>query len=138
MNEVKRTERGWPGHLIVASQCGFRRNTLLEYGDRKWIISTVGAYRNIEGKMDSVGYERWYETMAFVGVEENGYIDADVMQNVWFNSEWGLFADSWEDLKKQYPYPDNSANDMHEKVVEELMERIKDDREVTNPFWDER
>lgn len=64
MKQVKRTERGWGGHLLFASGCRFRRNTLLEYGDKKWIVSTVGAYVNSNGKFDAIGYNRfmkqWY------------------------------------------------------------------------------
>lgn len=124
---VKVTERGWAGHLIFADNCGFRRNTLLEYKDKKWIVSTVGAYRNSDGKMDSIGLNRWYETMAFVGTEQDGYIDADVYQQIYFDSEWGIWGESWDEILEEYPHPDNFANDMHEKVVLELMLRITEE-----------
>lgn len=124
MAEVKKTERGWAGHLIFASGCRFRRNTLLEYEDKKWIVSTVGAYVNSNGKFDAIGYNRFYETMAFVASEQNGYLDADVSCEIPFESEWGIFGETWREVIEKYPQIDNVANDMHEKVVEELMLRI--------------
>ena len=69
-DKVKRTERGWAGHFICAENCQFRRNTLLEYGDRKWVISTVGRllttdYKTKKLKFDTIGAgNRYYETMA--------------------------------------------------------------------------
>lgn len=125
MSEVKRTERGWAGHLIFASGCRFRRNTLLEYGDKKWIVSTVGAYVNSDGKFDAIGYDRFYETMAFEAEEQNGYLDADVSKEIPFESDWGIFGETWKEVIEKYPQVDNVANDMHEKVVEELTIAIK-------------
>lgn len=124
MSEVKRTERGWAGHLIFAIGCRFRRNTLLEYEDKKWIISTVGAYVNSNGKFDAIGYNRFYETMVFEATEQNGYLDADVSREIPFESEWGIFGETWKEVIEKYPQVDNVANDMHEKVVSELMLRI--------------
>ena len=43
--EVKRTERGYPGHFILSHRCVFTRNTLLEYGETRVIVSTVGEDR---------------------------------------------------------------------------------------------
>lgn len=128
VNEVNVTERGWAGHFICANNCGFRRNTLLEYQDKKWIVSTVGAYRNMQGKMDSVGLDRWYETMAFKAGEENGYIDADVSKQIYFDSDWGIWGETWDEIFEECNHvPDNAANDMHERVVAELIEKIKCD-----------
>lgn len=124
MKQVKRTERGWAGHLLFASGCRFRRNTLLEYGDKKWIVSTVGAYVNSDRKFDAIGYNRFYETMAFEAEEQNGYLDADVSKEIPFESDWGIFGETWEEVIEKYPQVDNVANDMHEKVVNELSLRI--------------
>lgn len=129
MQEVKRTERGWAGHFICADGCRFRRNTLLEYGDKKWVVSTVGLYLSRSAnKFEEIGLNRWYETMAFEA-DDTPYHDADVSKQIDFDSEWGLFAESWEEFKAKYPYPDNDANDMHEAVVAELMEKIKETKQ---------
>lgn len=55
--KVKRTERGWAGHFCCSQSCLFRRNTLIEYKDKKWVISTVGNFRPPNSR-----YERGAET----------------------------------------------------------------------------
>lgn len=127
INKVNVTERGWAGHFICCDRCLFRRNTLLEYNDKKWVVSTVGAFRNHEKKIDSIGYRRWYETKAFEAIEEGGYIEADIMKEISFDSEWGIWGDSWEEVCKNCnDTPDNVANDMHDRVVSELIDKIKE------------
>ena len=126
MIEVKRTERGWAGHYICSADCLFRRNTLLEYGDKKWIISTVGC-QFVRNEVLPVGYQRWYETMAFEATDNDGYLDADVTKQIQFTNDWSIYGKNWTDVLEKYNnHHDLAANDMHEKVVEELMEKIKE------------
>jgi hypothetical protein len=110
------TERGWDGHFICGHRCLFRRNTLIDYGDGKIVVSTVGNMRLENGKQESIGaFDRHYETMAFVGVFENGYWEADVSEQITFESPCSIF-----DLEHE---TDGKANDMHDTVVKELSAR---------------
>lgn len=136
MEEVRRTERGWAGHFICSRDCFFRRNTLIEYKNKKWVVSTVGcqmARTSIpglwkEGDIISIGCNRWYETMAFEADSYDDYNDADVSNEISFDSEWGIWGETWEEvMEKTAGIPDLAANEMHEKVVEELMEKIKNE-----------
>lgn len=118
--KVKRTERGWAGHFICADSCKFRRNTLLEYNDnvndKAIVVSTVGAMY-LNGKLEEIGSNRHYETMAFYVDKDSGeYKDADVSNQVYFDSQWAM--------KWHKGYPDNEANEMHENVVKELTEKL--------------
>ena len=110
---MKRTERGWSGHFICADRCLFRRNTLLEYKGIKIVVSTVGAMKsfNKEGEFETIGHNRHYETMAFHSDKnDKRYHDMNISRQVYFNSDWRI-----SELDA-----DDKANDMHEKVVEEI------------------
>lgn len=123
---VKRTERGWAGHFIAADHCRFRRNTLLEYKDRKWIVSTVGAYHPVSNRsIDTIGHKRWYETMVFEGENQSGYIDINVEKQIEPDNDWGIWGDTWDEVMDTYHTPDNAANDMHERIVDEMIEKIQ-------------
>lgn len=135
-NGVKVTERGWAGHFICADKCQFKRNTLLEYKKKKWIVSTVGAMvqseamRKIpefcsENGYDTIGHNRYYETMAFEAkpVKDNGgniiYCDVNVSRIIDFDSDWAIDHIDFT--------TDKLANEMHENVVSELIEKIKEE-----------
>jgi hypothetical protein len=97
----------------------FRRNTLLEYGDIKWIVSTVGRWiPSRDNKPHNIGPDRYYETMAFLAKLADPKFGklycADVQYEIPFESKWYVTK----------PYADPEANQMHEQVVEELMEKI--------------
>jgi hypothetical protein len=121
VSEVKRTERGYPGHFIGAPSCYFRRNTLLESGERRIVVSTVGNYRPLQDRKSSmddrqIGLNRYYETMAFEAVKKGAYWEADVSSPVDFNSQWALnYLTEESDL---------AADNMHEDVVSELMDAM--------------
>lgn len=118
---VRRTERGWAGHFIGAPLCRFRRNTLLEAGETRIVISTVGLMddplkKNKGGGFMEIGWNRHFETMAFHAQRvANRYWDADVSRQVEFNAPWAI--DTYD--------ADDKANDMHEAVVSEITERLK-------------
>lgn len=114
--EVKITERGWAGHFIAVNGCAFRRNTLIECGEIRWVVSTVGNYR-CQNKVETIGSGRHYETMVFEAQWEAPYWEADVSKYVHFDSEWAL-----EGVERE---SDIRANEIHETVVKELKGKIK-------------
>ncbi len=122
MGEVRRTERGWPGHFVDARNCVFHRNTLVECGDEMVIVSTVGNYRGWDGRQLTLGPNRWYETMVFRAGEIDGYIDIIDSQPVGFKSKWAICSERWEDLRCDV---DTEANEMHEAVVEEMVAMVQ-------------
>jgi len=123
MSNVKVTERGWVGHFILSHRCSFRRNTLIQGPRDAVIVSTVGDMRGKDGVgVEEIGCNRYYETMAF-GVSKNGpYLDADVTEERSFDSPWCINADKPDDLPLEV---DNVANDMHEAVVREFVDKME-------------
>lgn len=114
---VKRTERGWCGHCILGDRCQFRRNTLLDAGGTRVVVSTVGALRHRDKPgYDTVGCDRHFETMAFMAVWRAPYWDTDLQRQVAFTSPW--------QIKEISRDSDQIANDMHEAVVEELSQKL--------------
>lgn len=111
-DQVKRTERGWPGHFIGSDRCLFHLNTLLEYNGQKVVVSTVGRWLpNDDDKgFTTIGYKRHFETMVFMAKEDDKFNDADGCNPVGYSSNW------------QLPEPDMEieANGMHENVVKEI------------------
>lgn len=119
---VKRTERGWAGHFICGDSCLFRRNTLIESGEDRIVVSTVGAYRSKE-QIEPIGAGgRYYETMAFKAKQEGPYFEADVSDQLSFESEWAICAESPDGLPDDV---DNRADQMHEAVVAELTDGME-------------
>jgi len=111
---VIRTERGWAGHFICANRCRFRRNTLLTYNDIKIVVSSVGLME-IDGKFETVGVGRHFETMAFHSdPTDTRYYDANVNKQVYFDSEWAIAEQD----------ADDKANEMHEAVVLEITNKL--------------
>jgi hypothetical protein len=110
----KITERGWAGHFICAGRCRFRRNTLIDFGKKKIVVSTVGVMllNPDDKKFEPIGLDRHYETMAFWAKKEGAYWDADVQKQVDFDANWRI--------EKITDDSDNKANEMHDAVVAEL------------------
>ena len=117
--KVTTQERGWAGHFICAQSCRFRRNTLITCGDTRLVVSTVGCMEdNFRGNKGfvQIGLDRYYETMVFHSdPEDTRYYDADVSREVSFDSPWAI-----SELDA-----DDKANDMHDTVVNELVDKLK-------------
>lgn len=121
-HKLKITERGWAGHFCAASHCSFRRNTLIEFGDRRIVVSTVGNYNPPSSRKEiredkQIGWNRYFETMAFEAQYIDPYWEANVSKQLDFESDWAI-----DKLERE---SDHEANDMHEKVVKELSKKIK-------------
>src|SRR5574343_553950 len=128
LRTVTRTERGWAGHFCAAASCLFRRNTLLECGKVKIVVSTVGLMQNslygrkditpysiTKNRFDTIGLNRYYETMAFhANPEDTRYHDIDVTRQVNFDSQWAIGTLD----------ADDKANLMHEAVAEEISQKM--------------
>lgn len=126
MNQIKRTERGWAGHFICADRCRFRRNTLLEYKELKIVVSSVGLMKSLDEKsFEIIGCNRYYETMAFHANKRNKrYLDIDVHRQINFTSPWTIDKIDVDD----------KANEMHEKVVEEITEKLLKGKKFTTSY----
>ena len=116
------TERGWAGHFICSGDCLFRRNTLIESGERRIVVATVGN-EYIEGRgHQTIGSgNRVYETMAFEAKFNDPYWEADILKSLAFESEWSISCSP----RKMARDLDLRANEMHEAVVREFVDRLK-------------
>jgi len=114
--KVERTERGWPGHYILARSCLFCRNTLLECGEKRIVVSTVGSKFGRDGEIEQVGPGRYYETMAFPAEKDGPYWEAVPCDQIKFESPWCI------DHHREGS--DLQADDMHEAVVAELSKKL--------------
>jgi hypothetical protein len=116
--KVTEEYRGWAGHCCCADLCRFRLNTLLSREDGlRIVVSTVGnMVKPGSRKPIEIGYQRYYETMAFYSQESDSrYHDANVAEEVPFDSEWSICKDD----------ADNEANEMHSAVVQELKVKME-------------
>lgn len=133
--KAKVTYRGWPGHFILGSRCIFHLNTLIEYGDTRVVVSTVGMMKDWHAPkpfstsvFDTIGFNRYYETLAFLAYKNAEFWDADVSKQVDFDSEWSYskLGDEWK------------ANKGHWKVVEEIVGKLEDGEDLsTRSLWSE-
>lgn len=117
IRNVKVTERGWNSHYgqISGIHYQFHRNTLLEYGNKKWVVSTVGVDKDDMPLHDNVRVE------TLVGVATlscNNTYEIDKNQPIKINS-------TKTTIKKDEDFSLIGANDMHDSIVMEMVEKIK-------------
>lgn len=76
--------------------------------------------------MQTIGANRWYETMVFESLYDE-YDDADVGKQIEIESNWCICGETWEEVEKKYgKFVDKAANEMHERVVDEVKQKIKE------------
>lgn len=115
--QIETVERGWPGHFIGAAHCHFRRNTLVRYGDKKVVVSTVGRYiPENSDEVTEIGYDRYFETMAF-WADDTKFADANISEH--------FHLDGRTSIGHAKPYADIMADAMHNKRVEEVKGRLR-------------
>ena len=115
--KIKKTERGWAGHFICAMDCKFRRNTLIQYGKKFIVVSTVGAmFREDKNEPQQIGADRYYETMSFWSDESDSiYHDISVSREVFLSdAKWTINKKEMDENKDTI---DNIANKMHDDYV---------------------
>jgi hypothetical protein len=94
----------------------------LEHGDVLIVVSTVGLMTNHKGKIEEIGLDRYYETMAFhADSNDHRYHDADVTMPVDFDSPWAISRID----------ADDEANAMHDNVVAEIVGKLGTARGVS-------
>ena len=111
-DKVKITERGWAGHFCGALQCRFRRHTLIEFGNQKVVVSTIGLYEPFPDhgppKFVHVRPDTYFETAAFwADPKDTRYNDADVTKEIKLDMQWKISEID----------ADDKANVMHDTVV---------------------
>ena len=91
---------------------------MVELGDSKVVVSTVGSMRGSGDELEEIGYRSYYETKAFIAMLELGmYWDADVTEEIDINSA--------QTLREASTGSDALANNMHEDAVIEIAERME-------------
>ena len=116
---VTRTERGYPGHLIVSRWCVYHRNTLVSDGWQRIVVSSIGHYipRDSDGEPETIGVSQYYETMAFRVRDADPYVEADTSDQVSLECETYITDIEFD--------ADFRADAMHEAAVEEITARIE-------------
>ncbi len=111
---LKRSERGWSAHYILAERCLFRRNTLLELAEVRIVVSTVGRQLAAPGLIEPLGPDRFFETMAFHAWKNGKFWDADIARQLRLDSPFNLDSEDVED----------QADAMHEAIVAEISSKM--------------
>lgn len=113
MGNVIRTEYGWPAHFISSHKCLFRRHTQLTYNNTTVVVSTVGQMI-LDNDVFEIGSECFFETKAYYANDNIAIKDADISRPIDFDSV-GVISE---------PHKFVEANDMHEAVVSELIQKF--------------
>lgn len=116
--EVKETYRGWQGHFCCP--CRYHLNTLLELGDTKIIVSTIGNYVGNEKIPQWIGANRYFETLVFKAVKKGKFIDIDVSEELCEFDKAYFVQDGTIEDEYFWQRQELSAEEGHREVIEKV------------------
>lgn len=124
MEDIKRTERGWCGYIQGYQYCLFRRNTLIEYNNKKIVIATLGNFIDpFRWKVMPLKDDIWYESIAGYAIDSNGYWDINPQDIIPIRCKHTI-SGTLDHIVEKIGTPDIYANKIHEDVVNEMIDRI--------------
>lgn len=117
------TERGYAGHFAGWRNCDYRRNTLIEYGTRRIIVSSIGDYYLFEPDgPQEIGHDRYFETKVFPAHLVEGYWVADTTREISIESPNQINKETLTDSSFQtFNLMDNQHDDVVKEITEKLM-----------------
>jgi len=119
------TERGWAEPTIIGKQCEFHRNTLIQYNDISWVVSTIGLFHDYEcSTYRLLGLRIAFRTEAWIAKEVDGLYVGMYDRAIRFTTEGDWYLSNFEDIGK--------ADAMHDKHVAVMCDMIKENWRVRN------
>ena len=122
---VIRTERGFLAECISGRNCRYHRNTLLQNGARRVVVSTIGDRPGLgrRGAYEAMALSgrRYYETEVFDACKIGANWNADTSRVVRFNSTSAITASDPNGLPEDVY---SQADAMHEAAVEEIAAKL--------------
>jgi len=124
MDRVKITYRGWCGHpreLVGLDNYAFWLNTLVECGERSYVVSTVGhryhQTRDVQDPVNALGW--YYQTLVWPAVFNGAVWEAP-------NEKPVIAAGT----SKRFPAGQTVAQEMHDRIVRRVAGQLKSKAEV--------
>ena len=114
-------ERGWPGHHRLSRFCLFNRNTLIECGERRVIVSSVGehlvGFNNPPKELPDGGF---FETKAFEADWHGTSWECDTERPIQLPNDRDWRVHDWQQHAE--------VNQMHEDAVRLIILKLEGER----------
>ena len=129
--KAKITYRSWQGHYIC--DCRNHLNTLIEYEDKKVVVSSLGGLF-VDGKLEKIGAYRYYETFCFMAKEDKfGFVDADVKKRLDYDSVVDCETSVLDEKERARMEKQSDIN--HYKTVDLIVELLENNKPLKRQNW---